>query len=1737
MAYQAQKDLFPFVGTDEDTDILLFFTDNKNEPKKINVRRCIEDDELFSGNAPGYSGENLRDFIVACPKTPVQGVRFTWTKNVDFESNFRGKDGFQFAYQNVYIDGFISSISPISDISFPPAIQNLGANSLSNVTVESECILEIPSQTQEITAVRILFREGNTGPFKLIDTVSNLQDFSNPSFEFIGTEVLGYYKFRNDSIYPIVPSSQTEKNYDNLPRRAKAQSVSGNRLMYGNYVDGYDPVQTSAKGEPVFQNVDQNLNAIAGEIKALNLFTLVMRDSSAEADYGYAGGRGESIGFSIDVGTDNIEPGVYRVSLDFSPEMSYHIFDGSSYFPSKNQTFNGDSDYQFENYQLGPATPASNAAVAGHKIYASEAGQPVDADGNKLLQGLYAEKTSIANAGMTIVKPGTGDSSQSFVVGSTAANPIIIPKAPIFVDIVLEVIQTVTADTFMTDLVSIIDNGTAISEYVTPLSYSGDDLELGPANNPYFFSVNEDVSGVTAVVESRLNLESGATFAANSSIADNISYIPSGTFFEDLGLANSVPNAPMHFYIVNKADMLLNLRSIPIYNNDSTSPYHGIDQDNPQTSTKRYFRFEVCEVRNHELLSCLPEPVEGLGYAPFSGASFDGPSLMPWFSGSVLAGEVNSSQLRWPCVGHYGIGTDYPAVSQNFPKGIAVFDRDGNDMTFENLRGGPTNDTYRVHEPIAIGRWRAYSSNQMFDKEWISDFEYTFFNPVGGFSGTTTVRPTDTNTWLSPMSRMWEAYINYDAPAPDAQPLILTNPHSSKFLSIIDGKAGMGGRTEDGVDGFSSVADDEVFFAIAEGDERQIEGTVGNWSESQNSGPAKPVSNRRGSIWNSTLLGIHDNFKYIRVDAIADSDDSEAYKTPDAPLDSDIFAAPLENLGSFIDVGVEGNSISSFKTKDFHDFGVVYFDDRGRAGGVNILPSVYVPGYSNSERAEDEKGAVYIKYTLEHVPPEWATDYKIVYAGSATTERFIQYSSGGAFTEPNIIGGDGDKIYVSLNYLQRNRASYSKSYGAIDQDTGEQTLYRFTPGDKLRVISYYSDDDTIVYVPKGYEFDIVGIEEISEEQESPLISETAGTTNYLSNVDKFGSFVVLRNNLGANGFTASEVSSNLDKWGDRCIFEIVTPRKERGEELKPYYETQVGGRIIVQNGQRVHEFGTMTITQGDVYFRRVPVNFRPYNNATSSFDDLIGGDGANETSQARFKPYFLESNSVTDLFRSNSKSYGKPHFYVDGYAERLNDSSITYSAPTNQESYNLFYTSFSPLVKNYFDMPSKYGDIDYLADAGDNIYVAQNSKIGKLQVDKSLTTTASGVDTLNLSSDVLSSPRFFLESVGTDGNPESVTWVNNTLYFVDKSRGVVASAGERGMSFISSQGMDKFFKRFFKKHDTDPVRITTGYNPFYEEIVVSMVKSDSVNELVNSTPNLMSNPDYGYTFAYDLAAKAWTSSYTFHSSNYQNVGNSFLSFKDVDGRSEKKIAWTHNGEKNNFYGRSYMSSFEGVINEGPNLTKDFKSISVDGTSPWELSLSTPDQGNKIGSRLLRNYEGTFYYEIPRTESDGKRTGSNNSTRFKSLPPIRSVKTVARNEFILGFGEDISQYHITLSDVSFERSCEMKMFNPAISSSELIDFFDSNSNRVVIVPNEVVNRFQLRIKTVRDLSSDDAAMFPQFLKGKVPVVISSARVYGDSLRGKLLNVYAQASPRSVGMSDQELYSINVDYVESKLNSSR
>ena len=233
---QLETLVYPFAGDDLETDIMLFFTDNKNEPRSINVRRCIETDEQFTGNPFGYSGQELQDFINACPRVPEKPIQFSFQtvtdeNAVELESNFKGSEGLIFAYQNVYKNGYVSSLSSFSKVAYPPAIATLGNRTPEEVSVSNSMLLTIPKQNNEVRYIRILYKEGDGGVWKLIDQVRANEDFNNINYTFVGDEeTAGVYSFYKERIYPVIPLSESSKNFDKLPAIAQTQAVSGNNV-------------------------------------------------------------------------------------------------------------------------------------------------------------------------------------------------------------------------------------------------------------------------------------------------------------------------------------------------------------------------------------------------------------------------------------------------------------------------------------------------------------------------------------------------------------------------------------------------------------------------------------------------------------------------------------------------------------------------------------------------------------------------------------------------------------------------------------------------------------------------------------------------------------------------------------------------------------------------------------------------------------------------------------------------------------------------------------------------------------------------------------------------------------------------------------------------------------------------------------------------------------------------------------------------------------------------------------------------------------------------------------------------------------------------------------------------------------------------------------------------------------------------------------------------------------------
>ena len=169
-----------------------------------------------------------------------------------FENKF-----LRFAYRYKYLDGECSAASPFSDIVFSPGTfdyhpkkgYNLGmVNNLKKLSIK-DYSLKLP---KDVSGIDLLYKEENSPNIYIIDSVD---DFYNSWSK---------YKIEGEAIRGgALPSNQLVRPWDNVPRKALAQEVVGNRVVYGNYMQNYNLL--GASGEKWNANLDLRLNPTKNE--------------------------------------------------------------------------------------------------------------------------------------------------------------------------------------------------------------------------------------------------------------------------------------------------------------------------------------------------------------------------------------------------------------------------------------------------------------------------------------------------------------------------------------------------------------------------------------------------------------------------------------------------------------------------------------------------------------------------------------------------------------------------------------------------------------------------------------------------------------------------------------------------------------------------------------------------------------------------------------------------------------------------------------------------------------------------------------------------------------------------------------------------------------------------------------------------------------------------------------------------------------------------------------------------------------------------------------------------------------------------------------------------------------------------------------------------------------------------------------------------------------------------------
>lgn len=551
---------------------------------------------------------------------------------------------------------------------------------------------------------------------------------------------------------------------------------------------------------------------------------------------------------------------------------------------------------------------------------------------------------------------------------------------------------------------------------------------------------------------------------------------------------------------------------------------------------------------------------------------------------------------------------------------------------------------------------------------------------------------------------------------------------------------------------------------------------------------------------------------------------------------------------SHIEMGEIGTSFEdetrgsgpSFKSSASHDFGIVYYDERGRHGFVNPIGSVYVAGYGTQERGEGAQGAANVKVSnITHTPPSWAKNYKIVYSKNTSIDKFVQYSAGGAFVKKTTSeNSDNSIIYVSLNYFQGHPISYSDSYGARGRD-GTPVLYSFTQGDRLRVISHFlsqSGDSIVRNFPSNIEFEVTGLFSFGEDDNPFVVSDDSDVEVKES---MKGLFIGLKNNQNAQGFRYQDVRDESDLWGNNCIFEIFSPKKEADSDDRLYYEIGQTYPIVYggtgEAGQNAyhHKFDEITLTQGDVFFRKHAVNLREFDQSLQFVDLLEDNSEDNQVfvPDSNFKNYYLESESASDLFPSRAISIGRPNVIKFDATQSRRESSIIHSDKDIVEARKLGYSSFNRTIPSDMEIDIKAGPINYMTNHQDSIFFVQKNKCGHIPVDRNLISDTAGTSSLIASSKFLGTPRYYAGHAGCDDNPESVVDIDNTAYFAHKSLGKVFKVnGANGVNVISDKNMSTFIRNAFRSAASNAggsLRILGGYDPLKKEYLLTISENDS----------------------------------------------------------------------------------------------------------------------------------------------------------------------------------------------------------------------------------------------------------------------------------------------------------------------
>ncbi len=230
---------------------VVIFTDDLSEPANLLestdalVRATVTSGP---GGAPQNGGSTgPYNFEIDSVSTNVQTTPGDWqgrleTENALFEFKFP-----RFSYRWRYVDGEYSTFAPWTNVAFMPGAfdfiakkgVNLGMTNRAKSIKLKDYFHEFDLFPSDVVAVDLLYKEETSPNVYTVKTITRENDHPEWPDRTVNVN-RGEYVLTSEMIHAVVPGNQILRPWDNVPKSAATLAITGNRLVFANYKQGYD---------------------------------------------------------------------------------------------------------------------------------------------------------------------------------------------------------------------------------------------------------------------------------------------------------------------------------------------------------------------------------------------------------------------------------------------------------------------------------------------------------------------------------------------------------------------------------------------------------------------------------------------------------------------------------------------------------------------------------------------------------------------------------------------------------------------------------------------------------------------------------------------------------------------------------------------------------------------------------------------------------------------------------------------------------------------------------------------------------------------------------------------------------------------------------------------------------------------------------------------------------------------------------------------------------------------------------------------------------------------------------------------------------------------------------------------------------------------------------------------------------------------------------------------------------